>query len=128
MESRQLNSQWEHKYKKVIQVRKDQKEMQASLEQQAPQGQMDTMEQQVLPELQDLRDPRTGTYLTPDYDSGWINISSKAGQYITLTHNLNSVDTIVQITGKTTVDGQAHQKYYGLTNYISGWNKTFGGQ
>ena len=64
---------------------------------------------------------------TPEYDSGWIDISSKAGQYTTLSHNLNSVETIVQINGKTTVDGQAHQKYYGLTNYISGWNKTFGG-
>ena len=63
----------------------------------------------------------------PDSDSGWIDISNKAGQYVTLANNLNTVDTIVQITGKTTVDGQAHQKYYGLTNYISGWNKTFGG-
>ncbi len=63
----------------------------------------------------------------PEYDSGWVDISSKVGQSTTLTHNLNSVDTIVQITGKTTIDGQAHQKYYGLTNYLSGWNKTFGG-
>jgi hypothetical protein len=63
----------------------------------------------------------------PDYDSGWIDITSKAGQSIMVNHNLNSVNTIVQITGKTTSDGQAHQKYYGLTNYIAGWNKTFGG-
>jgi hypothetical protein len=64
---------------------------------------------------------------TPDYDSGWIDILSKAGQYTILNHNLNSSETIVQITGKTTVDSQTHQKYYGLTNYISGWNRTYGG-
>jgi hypothetical protein len=63
----------------------------------------------------------------PDSDSGWIDFTGKTGQYTTIVNNLNTTDTIVQITGKTTIDGQAHQKYYGLTNYISGWNKTFGG-
>ena len=63
----------------------------------------------------------------PDYDSGWIDITSKAGQSIMVNHNLNSVNTIVQITGKTSLDGQAHQKYYGLTGYIPGWNTTIGG-
>lgn len=61
----------------------------------------------------------------PDYDSGWIAI--KAGQYTPVNHNLNSADIIVQITGKTTIDGQAHQKYYGLTGFIPGWNLTIGG-
>ncbi len=72
---------------------------------------------------QGLQGPKGLSY--PDYDSGWTPV--KAGQYTTLANNLNSADTIVQITGKTTIDGQAHQKYYGLTNYIAGWNKTFGG-
>ncbi|MGE5574514.1 MAG: hypothetical protein ACM3UL_00110, partial [Ignavibacteria bacterium] len=64
---------------------------------------------------------------TPEFDSGWIDISSKTGQYTTITTNVNSVDTIVQITGKTNLGSQAHQKYYGLTGYITGWNQTFGG-
>lgn len=64
---------------------------------------------------------------TPDYDSGWINITGKAGEFITVTHNLNTQDTITQITGKMTVDSGTHQKYYGLTGYITGWNKTYGG-
>ncbi len=72
---------------------------------------------------QGLQGPKGLSY--PDYDSGWTPV--KAGQYTTLANNLNSADTIVQITGKTTIDSQAHQKYYGLTNYIAGWNKTFGG-
>ena len=33
----------------------------------------------------------------------------------------------MQITGKTTVDGQAQQRYYGLTGYVAGWNETIGG-
>jgi hypothetical protein len=60
-------------------------------------------------------------------DTGWINISDKAGQYITVTHNLNSSDIIVDITGKTTLDGGVHQKYYGLTGYLPGWSKAYGG-
>ena len=37
---------------------------------------------------------------TPDYDSGWINITDKAGQFVTVNDDLNSVKTIVEITGK----------------------------
>jgi hypothetical protein len=55
-----------------------------------------------------------------------MNISTKAGQYFNITHNLNSADLIVDITGKTQTDGAAHQKYFGLTGYIPGWNKTYG--
>jgi hypothetical protein len=64
---------------------------------------------------------------TPEFDSGWIDVSSKTGQYTTITTNVNSLDTIVQVTGKATADGQAHQRYYGLASYIAGWNRTFGG-
>ena len=63
----------------------------------------------------------------PDSDSGWIDISTKKGQYTTIVNNLNTTDTIVQITGKTTFDGQAQQRYYGLTGYVAGWNETIGG-
>ncbi len=34
---------------------------------------------------------------TPDYDSGWVNISDKAGEYFNVTHSLNSTDVIVDI-------------------------------
>ena len=67
-----------------------------------------------------------GPYL-PDYDSGWMDISSKAGQYIILTHILNYSDILVDITGKATATSGVHQKYLGLTGYIPGWNMTYGG-
>jgi hypothetical protein len=61
------------------------------------------------------------------YDSGWLNITDKAGQNITLTHNLNSTDIIVDITGRITVDGGTHQRNFGLTGQTSGWTRTYGG-
>jgi hypothetical protein len=67
-----------------------------------------------------------GPYL-PDYDSGWIDIANKAGQFIDITHNLNSADIIVDIKGKTTASDGAHQRYLGLTSNLPGWNKTYGG-
>ncbi len=60
------------------------------------------------------------------YDSGWVNITDKAGQYFNITHNLNSTDVIVDITGKTTLDGGVHQRNLGLTGY-TGWSRTYGG-
>jgi len=60
------------------------------------------------------------------YDSGWLNITDKCGQYFNITHNLNSTDIMVDITGKTTIDGGTHQKYLG-TRYQSGWIKTYAG-
>jgi hypothetical protein len=61
------------------------------------------------------------------YDSGWINITDKCGQYFSITHNLNSTDIIVDITGRTTMEGGTHQRYLGLTNYMQGCSKTYGG-
>ena len=63
----------------------------------------------------------------PDYDSGWVDISDKNGEYFTLMHNLGSTDVIVEITGKTAVDGGAHQRHFGLTGYVSGFARTYGG-
>jgi hypothetical protein len=62
------------------------------------------------------------------YDSGWININDKCGQYFDVTHNLNSMDVIVDITGKTTLDGGVHQRNLGGTGYASGWSETYGGE
>jgi hypothetical protein len=64
---------------------------------------------------------------TPDYDSGWVNISSMAGQSLTLNDNLNSSNVIVDIRGMTTANSSIHQTNLGLTGYIPGWNRTYGG-
>jgi hypothetical protein len=63
----------------------------------------------------------------PAYDSGWVNITAEAGQYITILHNLNSTEIVVDITGKTTIDGGVHQRNLGGTSYTQGWRKTYGG-
>ena len=62
-----------------------------------------------------------------DYDSGWVNITDKTGQYYTLTHNLNnSANVLVDITGKT-ADGSVHDRYLGLSRvYSPGFNATYG--
>jgi len=62
----------------------------------------------------------------PDYDSGWVDITNNVGEYFNVTHNLNSEDIIVDIRGKTTASGGAHQRYYGLTD-TTGWTQTHGG-
>jgi hypothetical protein len=68
-----------------------------------------------------------GSLVTPAYDSGWVNITSMAGQSIVLNHNLGSTEAVVQIQGKTTSTGGLHQKNLGLTSYTSGWSKVYGG-
>jgi regulation of enolase protein 1 (concanavalin A-like superfamily) len=67
-----------------------------------------------------------GPYL-PDYDSGWVNITDKTGQYTTLTHNLASTtNLIVDITGRATADGSIHNLYSGLSRVFDmGFNVTF---
>jgi len=55
---------------------------------------------------------------TPDYDSGWVNITDKAGQYFNVTHSLNSTELIVDITGKVSANGGAHQRYLGLSGEL----------
>jgi hypothetical protein len=62
-----------------------------------------------------------------EYGSGWINITDKAGQYFNVTHNMGSTDVMVDITGKMTPDGEVHQRYLGGTDFVAGWNKTYGG-
>ncbi len=62
-----------------------------------------------------------------EYESGWLNITGEAGQNITIIHNLNNKDIMVDITGKTTANGGIHQRHLGLTEFKQGWAKTFGG-
>ncbi len=64
------------------------------------------------------------------YDSGWINISDKAGQNVTIIHDLNSTDIMVDIQGKTTVNGGTHQTHLGLAALPTGGqglNLSYGG-
>jgi hypothetical protein len=67
---------------------------------------------------QGLQGP-AGPYL-PDYDSGWVDISDKTGQYFNVTHNLNTAEITVYITGKSSASGGAHQIYFGLTGNLVG--------
>jgi hypothetical protein len=68
-----------------------------------------------------------GSLVSPAYDSGWVNITSMAGQNIVFNHNLASTDVSVDIQGRTTLSGGIHQKNIGLTSYASGWSKVYGG-
>jgi hypothetical protein len=69
----------------------------------------------------------SGSLVPPAYDSGWVNITSMAGQNIVLNHNLGTIDVSVDIQGKTTATGGIHQKNLGLTSFTSGWSKVIGG-
>jgi hypothetical protein len=62
-----------------------------------------------------------------EYDSGWIDITDKCGQYFNITHDLNSMDVMLDITGKATLDGGVHQRNLGLSAYVSGWEHDYGG-
>jgi hypothetical protein len=61
------------------------------------------------------------------YDSGWINISDKAGQDITVTHNLDTMDGIVDITGKTKIESGPHQIQIGGSEHKITLGKLYGG-
>jgi hypothetical protein len=68
-----------------------------------------------------------GSLVTPAYDSGWVNITTMAGQNIVINHNIGTTDVSVDIQGRMTTTGGIHQKNIGLTSYTSGWTKTYGG-
>jgi hypothetical protein len=40
----------------------------------------------------------------PTYDSGWVDIRNKTGQYVTLKHELNTTEVVVEITGKRSLN------------------------
>ena len=62
-----------------------------------------------------------------EYDSGWVDITDRAGEYFNITHNLNSTEVIVDIQGRMTIDGGIHQKHLGLTAYEPKWTRSYGG-
>ncbi len=63
----------------------------------------------------------------PSYDSGWVDIRGKRGQYFNFTHNLNTTETFVDIVGKQSeeVIGGEHQINLGATKFAPMWNRTF---
>lgn len=70
-----------------------------------------------------------GQYLiaaSTQFDSGWIDFTDEGGQNVTVVHNLNSKDLQVDIIGKTSINGNVHQKYLGLTGVTQGWAQTYG--
>ena len=64
---------------------------------------------------------------TPTYDSGWLDITEKTGQYFNITHNLGSTNIIVDITGKKTANDESHQRNLGGTDYTSEEARRYGG-
>jgi hypothetical protein len=50
-----------------------------------------------------------GGLTSPNFDSGWIDVSAYKGKYLNVTDNLNSADVLVDITGKT-AQGEVHQR------------------
>ncbi|MGD8545000.1 MAG: hypothetical protein PVH12_02390 [Candidatus Bathyarchaeota archaeon] len=72
----------------------------------------------------------SGTPITKasvEYDSDWIDITDNCGQYFNVTHNQNSTDIIVDITGKTTPNGGIHKRYLDGADLGTSWNQTYGG-
>jgi hypothetical protein len=65
----------------------------------------------------------------PTYDSGWVNITYKVGQYFNVTHDLNTTEVFVDIVGKQSLGGTngEHQRNLGGTEVIPGWSRTHGG-
>ena len=61
----------------------------------------------------------TGGIGAPDFDSGWISISDKAGQYFNVTHNLNDTELMIDITGKAAEDGGVHKRFLGGAGIVS---------
>jgi len=53
----------------------------------------------------------------PDYDSGWVTVN--AGNYLTLTHNLNTTEVFVYVVGRLGPpdDHIIHQLHYGGYGY-----------
>jgi len=54
----------------------------------------------------------------PTFDSGWVDITTKLGQYIPVMHGLNTTEVVVDITGKQSLDPMSG---------ALGWSRTYGG-
>jgi hypothetical protein len=63
-----------------------------------------------------------------EYDSGWLNITDKQGQYFNVTHNLNLVNqsVIPRLYGKQNAESPPSSEYW-FGFGLPGWNQTYGG-
>lgn len=64
----------------------------------------------------------------PSFDSGWVGIRDKLGQTFTLTHDLNTTEVFVDVTGRRKPTSADHKLFFGSTIYIPGWSKTYSGE
>lgn len=64
------------------------------------------LEDQMLPQ---------GFMRAPTYDSGWVNISQ--GEFLVLTHNLNTTNLLVYVVGHRFDASPIHQVYYGWDRF-----------
>jgi len=64
----------------------------------------------------------------PTFDSGWLDVRNKAGQFFNVTHSLNTAEVFVDITGKKSLSGPSgeHQLNLGTTGLTNEWNRTYG--
>ncbi len=83
--------------------------------------------EQVSPEQSSSSGLLTHFVNPPTYDSGWVDIRDKVGESVTLTHNLNTTEAVVDVVGRQSPTGKEHALFYGASVYIEGWNKTYGG-
>ena len=71
----------------------------------------------------------------PSYDSGWVDMRDKRGQSLSLTHNLNTTEALVDVVGtRDSTDVVSahdrlseHKLFFGVTLHDAGWNQTYGG-
>jgi len=64
-----------------------------------------------------------------EYDSGWIDIHDKQGQYFDIApgFNLETSTWMPRIYGRTVTGGALHQRHFDGTGTTPGWNETYGG-
>jgi hypothetical protein len=78
-------------------------------------------------ELSSSSDSVTHFINPPTFDSEWVDITDKLGQSLTLTHNLNTTEVLVDVAGRQSLTDQDHKLFFGSTTYVPEWNKTYGG-
>jgi len=61
-----------------------------------------------------------------EYDSGWLNLTDRAGRFFSVVHDLNSTNIVVDIVGKANVDDLSQQSHSSGMNRMPGWNRIYG--
>ena len=89
-------------------------------------GTVAPLSQPTIPQQESSSDSVTHFTYPPTYDSGWVNITGKRGQYFTLNHGLNTTQVFVDITGKQSLNVATGElgwtRAYGGANIDSAWS------